>query len=106
MSYESLQAVIGNAVVDQEFRKGLLNESRLRIISKFNLTPEETKAVMEIHADTLEHFAGQLDRWMSQVEGKAEPPSLPRSLKSRPMTRSFGAFERNAWSSVPSFAST
>lgn len=84
MSYHSLQAVIGSAVVDSEFRKGLLNGSRLRIISNFNLTPEETNAVMGIRAETLEHFAGQLDRWMTtQAGGKAEPPSLPSSLKFR-----------------------
>jgi hypothetical protein len=84
MSYNSLQAVIGNAVVDSEFRKGLLNGSRLRIISNFNLTPEETNVVMGIRADTLEHFAGQLDRWMTtQSEGKGEPPNLPPALKYR-----------------------
>ncbi len=88
MSYNSLQAVIGNAVVDSEFRKGLLNGSRLRIISNFNLTPEETSVVMGIRADTLENFAGQLDRWMmSQTNQIAEPPSLPRALRFRPAAK-------------------
>jgi hypothetical protein len=88
MSYSSLQAVIGNAVVDSEFRKGLLNGSRLRIISNFNLTAEETNVVMGIHADTLEHFAGQLDHWMTiQAEGNAKAPSLPPALKYRPRAR-------------------
>ena len=95
MSYQSLQAVIGNAVVDSEFRKGLLNGSRLRIISNFNLTSEEMNAVMGIRADTLEHFAGQLDRWITQVEGKVEPPSLPSALKVRTITRSVPSFDRH-----------
>ncbi len=88
MSYSSLQAVIGNAVVDSEFRKGLLNGSRLRMISNFNLTAEETNMVMGIRAETLEHFAGQLDQWMTiQTEGNAKLPNLPPALKFRPRAR-------------------
>lgn len=80
MSYESLQAVVGNAVIDPEFRKGLLNGSRLRLISNFNLSPAEVEAVMAIHADTLEIFARQLDQWISRVQGNAELPTLPLTL--------------------------
>ncbi len=94
MSYNSLQAVIGNAVVDTEFRKGLLNGSRLRIISNFNLTPEETNVVMGIRADTLEHFAGQLDRWLTtQAEGKTEPPSLPPALRYRSSAKFYRKYD-------------
>ncbi len=94
MSYESLQAVIGNAVVDSEFRKGLLNGSRFRIISKFNLTPEETSAVMGIHADSLEHFAGQLDQWMTRAERKVDPPNLPPALRLRTSTKLSRSLDR------------
>ncbi len=76
MPYESLQAIVGTAVIDANFRKALLNGSRRRVISKFKLTREEVKAVMSIHADTLEQFAEQLDKWISKSKGRLEPPPL------------------------------
>ena len=76
MAYESLQAVIGTVVVDSLFRKALLNGSRHRVIQSFNLTTEETNAVMAIRADSLEQFAGQLDQWITCSQGKLEVPQL------------------------------
>ncbi len=76
MAHEELQAVVGTAVIDSGFRKALLNGSRLRVISNFNLSHEELDVVMRIRADTLEQFAGQLDRWISQSSGRLDPPSL------------------------------
>ncbi len=76
MPYESLQAVIGTAVIDSKFRIELLNNSRRHAIQKFDLTKEEMEAVMSIRADSLEQFAGQLDQWISKALGKAEPPRL------------------------------
>lgn len=76
MAYESLQAVIGTAVVDSLFRKALLNGSRQRVIQPFNLTNEETTAVMSIRADSLEQFAGQLDQWITTSQGRRELPQL------------------------------
>lgn len=76
MPYESLQAVIGTAVIDSKFRIELLTSSRQRAIQKFDLTKEETEVVMSIRADSLEQFAGQLDQWISKALGKAEPPRL------------------------------
>ena len=76
MAYESLQAVIGTAVVDSAFRKALLNGSRSRVIQPFNLSKEETSAVMAIRADSLEQFAKQLDQWIMVWQGKHEAPQL------------------------------
>ncbi len=83
MAFESLQAVVGTAVVDPSFRRALLNDSRRRAISSFNLTHEEEDAVMRIHADSLEAFAGQLDRWISQAKGQTEPCSLALPARRR-----------------------
>jgi hypothetical protein len=76
MLHESLQAVIGTAVIDTEFRKALLNGSRQRVIQPFNLSREEHDAVMCVRADSLEQFAGQLDQWISRAQGRMEPPAL------------------------------
>lgn len=81
MQHEALQAVIATAVIDSDFCKSLLNGSRQHVIQSFNLTSEETAAVMAIRADSLEQFAGQLDQWISRALGKPELPRLvlPRS---------------------------
>ena len=76
MPYESLQVVVGTAVIDPEFRHALLNGARRRVIQSFNLTHEETDAVMAIRAESLEQFAGQLDQWISQAQGKSALPVL------------------------------
>jgi hypothetical protein len=76
MLHESLQAVIGTAVIDTEFRKALLNGSRQRVIQRFNLSREEFDAVMGVRANSLEQFAGQLDQWILRAQGKMEPPTL------------------------------
>lgn len=76
MRHESLQAVIGTAVIDTEFRKALLNGSRQRVIQRFDLSREEFDAVMRVRADSLEQFAGQLDQWIRRAQGTMEPPTL------------------------------
>jgi hypothetical protein len=76
MAFESLQAVVGTAVIDLSFRKALLNGSRRRVIATFDLTHEEIDAVMGIRADSLEQFAGELDQWISRAQGRCDPPAL------------------------------
>lgn len=83
MAYESLQAVIGTAVIDSTFRKSLLNGSRHRAIASFDLTREERDVVMGIRADSLEQFAGQLDRWIANALGRSEPPAIKLPLNRR-----------------------
>ncbi len=83
MAYESLQAVVGTAVVDPSFRNELLNGSRRHVISGFNLTHEEEDAVMRIRADSFEAFAGQLDRWINQAKGQMEVGSLALPARRR-----------------------
>ncbi len=75
MAFESLQAVVGTAVIDSSFRKALLNGSRRHVISSFDLTHEEVDIVMGIKADSLEQFAGQLDQWICKAQGKVDPPA-------------------------------
>ena len=77
MSFESFQSVIGNAVIDAEFRKDLLNGKRRFILSNFNFSPEEVEFAMKISANSLEDFAGQLDSWISHEQGNTDPPTLP-----------------------------
>ena len=64
MGYPALEEVVGHAIIDREFCAGLLNGKRARLLSQFNLTPDETQVLMSIRADSLEAFAGQLHRWI------------------------------------------
>ena len=74
--FESFQSVIGHAVIDTEFRKGLLNGKRRYLLDDFNLSPEEVEFAMGIRADSIEEFACQIDSWISRSQGIIEPPAL------------------------------
>ncbi|MCL4396532.1 MAG: Os1348 family NHLP clan protein [Chloroflexi bacterium] len=76
MPFESLQSVVGTAVIDSNFRNALLNDSRRDAIGPFDLTEEETAALMQIRADTLEQFADQVHRWIMDQMKQVEPPPL------------------------------
>lgn len=80
MSFESFQSVIGNAVIDTEFRKGLLNGKRRFILANFDFSPEEVEFAMRISASSLEDFAGQLDSWICRQQGYMDLPTLPAKL--------------------------
>ena len=64
MAYAELEEVVGNAIIDRSFCADLLNGSRARVLSRFNLSSEEKQALMDIRAESLESFAGQLAGWM------------------------------------------
>jgi hypothetical protein len=73
MTYPILEEVVGQAIIDREFCAGLLNGKRARLLSRFNLSPEETQALMSIRADSLEAFAGQLYRWIEAQQPRVRP---------------------------------
>lgn len=72
MRTTTFEEVVGNAIIDREFRADLLNEKRARVLSRFDLTPEERHALMSIRAESLESFAGQLARWMQTQPAAAQ----------------------------------
>jgi hypothetical protein len=81
MPYDALQAVIGTAVIDADFRKALLNGARRGVVSSFKLNSDELDVVMSIRADTLEQFAGQLDQWIMKQQNHLEPPPLDLPIR-------------------------
>ncbi len=60
----ALEEVVGQAIIDREFRARLLNGKRAGLLNRFDLTPEERQALMTIRAESLEGFAGQLCGWL------------------------------------------
>jgi hypothetical protein len=64
MAYAELEEVVGHAIIDRSFCADLLSGPRAQALSRFNLSPEEKQALMNIRAESLESFAGQLAGWM------------------------------------------
>jgi hypothetical protein len=90
MSREAVQAVIGKAVTESEFRE-LLFANPDEALEGYELTEEEVAALKAIDAETMESFAGDLDERISRmlIAGAgfgdagvgADQPSLPRGLR-------------------------
>jgi hypothetical protein len=76
-----LQTIIGTALTDSGFRRGLLNGSRKRILQTFPLTTQEIDIIMQIRADSLEQFADQLHQTF--VADGDEPEPLPLMRRRR-----------------------
>ena len=62
--HENIQALIGTAIVDTEFRQQLL-ENPASVIGDFDLTPDEASAIIAVRASTLQGFASQLHAWIT-----------------------------------------
>lgn len=60
-----LGCLIMTAVVDQGFRQQLLTEP-FEVITGFELTEDEQKALTSIRASSLADFAAQLHRWLER----------------------------------------
>lgn len=69
MSLEAVQAVIGRAVTDAEFRQKLIDNAR-EACQGYDLTEEELAALEALDANSLQEFAGTLDLRISKTGGK------------------------------------
>ena len=64
--HESLQGLIGRALVDPTFRKDLLNGHRAERLAELELTPEEHRAASAVDASDLSAYARGLDQWITE----------------------------------------
>ena len=80
MAAKSFQEIVGNALIDSDFRKALLNGSRRRILQTFDLTPDEFEALMAMRGDSLEQLASDMHTWLLHAQGQHEinPPTILR----------------------------
>ncbi|MBI3944262.1 MAG: hypothetical protein HY326_14685 [Chloroflexi bacterium] len=67
MSSETLQAIIGTAVIDSDFCQQLLVDP-IRILNRFDLTYAERMVICRAQAQTLEDLAEALDSWLTMEE--------------------------------------
>jgi len=66
MGHESIQDLIGTAIVDAEFEKRLLQDAA-SVIGDFGLSPDEARVVLSVKAKTLQGFATQMQAWISST---------------------------------------
>ena len=66
MSKEAVQAIIGKAVLDSEFREALFANPD-QALAGYELTEVEVAALKAIGAETMESFAGTLDERISKA---------------------------------------
>ena len=71
MSQQALQAIVGTAIIDREFRQTLLSSSE-KAVAGFDLTLEEFQAITAIQAKTFEEFAGELHQWIIRSNGREQ----------------------------------
>jgi len=65
MSIEAVQTIIGRAVLDEEFRKALIDNAA-KACEGYDLTEEELEALEELDGESLETFAGKLPSRISK----------------------------------------
>ena len=68
MSISGLNQLLGEAVVSDQFRAGLLNGRRAELVAdpRFKLEPDEAAALLSIEADNLQEFAVAVEIYLSQ----------------------------------------
>ncbi len=64
MAYEALQAVVGTAIVDSNFRRDLLKKAP-GVLNSFELSPEEYEAIHAVQAKTFQGFVSELQSWIT-----------------------------------------
>jgi hypothetical protein len=65
MAHETVQTIIGTAIVDARFRHALLKRTQ-EALRNFDLTPDELEALSGIRANTLHGFAHEVQLWLNK----------------------------------------
>jgi hypothetical protein len=65
MAYETLQDIVGTALVDSRFRQELLSQPS-SAVTRFELTHEEREAIVSIRETTMHGFARELQGWINR----------------------------------------
>ena len=68
MSVESLQEIIGRAVMEPEFRELLFNEPD-KALEGYELTEEEAASLKRLHPEKFDAVAGELEERISRAGG-------------------------------------
>lgn len=66
MSKEAVEAIVGKAVLDSQFREALFANPE-KVLAEYDLSEEEVAALRAIDFETMESFAGTLDERISKM---------------------------------------
>jgi len=69
MSRLHVNAIVTRALLDDDFRAGLLNGQRRARLAAFDLSEQERNAILAIETHDLNQFIGQVDRWLRTPAG-------------------------------------
>jgi hypothetical protein len=95
MSHMALHTLVGTALTDRRFCHDLLNGRRHTLLTEFDLTDKERKAVLAIRAESIQAFAAQLNEWLKAQEGPASLPPTDGTVTYPPQWSPVGsAFRR------------
>ncbi len=77
MSISGLNQLLGEAVVSDHFRSGLLNGRRAELVAdpRFKLDPDEAQALLSIEASNLQEFAVAVELYLSQRKSVPSSPA-------------------------------
>ena len=62
MSKRALHLIVGEAMLRETFRAGILNGHRAELLYKFDLEPDEYAQVMAIQAQDIQEFAAAVEQ--------------------------------------------
>lgn len=81
-----LNQLLGEAVVSDQFRAGLLNGRRAELVSdpRFKLDPDEAAALLEIEADNLQDFALGVELYLSRRKAAPAAQTNPHRNQTPP----------------------
>lgn len=86
MSIIGLNQLLGEAVVSDQFRSGLLNGRRAELVSdpRFKLEPDEAAALLSIQADNLQDFAVGVELYLNQRKSSQVSQTSGHSSHTQP----------------------
>ncbi len=74
MSTLRLQKLVGQAVISDDFRAGLMNERRAELLRLANLEPDELAAITAIRAANFAEFSAAVE---ALIEAREQAQSAP-----------------------------
>jgi hypothetical protein len=94
VSISGLNKLLGEAVVSDQFRAGLLNGRRAELVAdpRFTLEPDEAAALLSIQANNLAEFAVAVESYLSQR--KSAPAAAPHATPRWPIVMTPGVYHR------------
>ena len=78
MSLREMEWVIGQAIISDALRRGLLGHRRAELLKSFNFSEKEREFLLKIQADTFVEFAQAVTDYISSHPEEKLPPAATR----------------------------